>query len=226
MNQGPQGFLFREPRVSLAARAGFKLQNTESSIFGYLTRHLTLDRNDFNAFVVAAEVGVAMGRYWEVVLGVGHARAEKGSEFRDYVTQEGLPITQRTLLSTTPLTVAGRFYLWPRGRQIGSLVWIPARFTAYLGVGAGATYHLLEQTGSFVDFSDLTIFDDRLRSDGWAPLALLMAGADYSLGTRVLLNGEVRYHLAKGELGGKFQGFTDGIELSGVQFTAGFKVRF
>ncbi len=226
MNQGPRGFLFREPRVSLAARAGLKLQNTESSIFGYLTSHLTLDRNDFNALVLAAELGVAAARYWEVVLGVGHARTEKGSEFRDYVTQQGLPITQRTLLSTTPLTVAGRFYLWPRGRQIGSFVWIPARFSAYVGAGAGATYYLLEQSGSFVDFSDLTIFDGRFRSDGWATVALLMAGADCSLGTRVLLNGEVRYHLAKGELGGNFERFTDGIDLSGVQFTAGFKVRF
>ncbi len=226
VNQGPQGFLFREPRLSLAARAGFNLQNTESSIFGFFTRHLTLDRNDFNALVLAVELGIAAGRQWEVVLGVGHARAEKESEFRNFVTQQGLPITQMTLLSTTPLSVAGRFYFWPRGRQIGRFVWIPASFSVYAGAGAGAAYYLLKQTGSFVDFSDLTIFGDRLQSEGWAALALLMAGADYSLGTRVLLNGDVRYHFAKGKLGGDFVGFTDGINLSGVQFTAGLKVRF
>ncbi|GBD31946.1 MAG: hypothetical protein KatS3mg081_2338 [Gemmatimonadales bacterium] len=226
VNQGPEGFLFREPRVTFAVRGGFNFQNTESSIFGFFTRHLTLDRNDFNAVVLAAELGVAVGRRWEVVLGVGHAETRKESEFRDYVTEQGLPIAQTTLLATTPLTVAGRFYLWPRGRRVGRFVWIPARFSVYAGAGAGAAYYLLKQTGAFVDFSDLTIFGDRLQSDGWAPVALVMAGAEYSLSTRVLLNGDVRYQFAKGELGGDFVGFTDGINLSGTQFSAGLKVRF
>jgi hypothetical protein len=226
LNRDPEGFLFREPRVSFAARGGFSFQNTGSSIFGFFTRQLTLERSDFNALVLAGELGIAAGRHWEVVLGVGHVRTEKASEFRDYVTRQGLPITQTTLLATTPLSVAARFYLWPRGRQIGRFVWIPARFSVYGGAGGGAAYYLLRQTGSFVDFTDLSVFGDRLQSDGWAPLALLMAGADYSLGTRVLLNGEARYQFATGELGGDFVGFTDGISLGGLQFTAGLKVRF
>jgi hypothetical protein len=226
VNRGPEGFLFREPRLTLGVRGGLNLQNTESSIFGFFTHHLTLDRRDFDALVLAGELGIAPGRHWEVVLGVGRAHTEKGSEFRDYVTQQGLPITQTTLLATTPLSVAGRFYPLPRGRKIGSFVWIPARLSLYAGAGVGAAHYLLRQTGSFVDFSDFRIFSDRLESQGWAVLALLMAGADYSLGTRVLLNGDLRYHFAKGELKGDFVGFTDGIDLSGIQFTAGLKVRF
>lgn len=52
-----------------------------------------------------------------------------------------------------------------------------------------------------------------------------MAGVDYSLGRRVLLNGDVRFLWANAGLGRDFVQFGDGIDLSGVQFSAGLQFR-
>ena len=75
-----------------------------------------------------------------------------------------------------------------------------------------------------MDFVDLSIFQDELRSDGWTTLALVMAGADYSLGKRVFVNADVRYLWANGELRRDFS-FDDGMDLSGMQFSVGLHVR-
>lgn len=221
----PEGFFFRRPLFSLALRGGANFRNTESRIFGFLTEQLTLERRDFNGFAVAADLGVGQGDRWEVVLGISHAETETPSEFRNYVDDQGRPITQMTLLSSTPLSLTARFYVLSRGRQIGRFVWIPAKVAAYLGIGAGFTHYLLRQTGSFVDASDLSIFADRLESEDWSPLAVVLAGMDYGLSRRVLLNADARYHFAKGDVRGSFRGFDDGIDLSGLQLSAGLKFR-
>lgn len=226
VNQEPEGFFFRRPVFSLALRAGANFRDTDSRIFGFFTEQLTLERGDFDGPAVAAELGVSHSDRWEVVLGIAHAQRETASEFRNYVDSQGRPITQSTLLSSTPLTVAARFYLLSRGRQIGRFVWIPARLAPYLGAGVGFTHYLLRQAGSFVDPSDLSIFSDRFESQDWSPLAVLLAGVDYGLSRRVLLNADARYHFANGDVGGDFQGFRDGISLSGLQLTAGLKFRW
>jgi outer membrane protein W len=52
-----------------------------------------------------------------------------------------------------------------------------------------------------------------------------MTGADYSLGKRVLVNADVRYLWANATMQGNFEDYTDGIDLSGVQFSVGLHVR-
>lgn len=83
----------------------------------------------------------------------------------------------------------------------------------------------LTQTGSFVDFADLSIFQDELTSDGWTPLVQAMAGADYGLSKRIFLNADVRYLWANAELQRAFSDVDSRIDLSGVQFSLGLHVR-
>lgn len=223
--QSPDGFLFRAPRAALTLRAGFDLRRTNSRIYDFVTSELTLNRRDFNAASIAGDLGFRVTGPVDLVLSVAHARRSVDSESRDWVDQDGLPITQRTTFYTTPLTAAARVYLTSRGRQIGRFVWIPARFQPYVGAGAGMVHYSLEQSGSFVDSQDSSIFDDQLRSEGWAPLGLVMAGVDYTLIPRVGLNADVRYLHGNGHLRRDFVEFTDGIDLSGVQFSLGLQFR-
>ncbi|MBI4420734.1 MAG: hypothetical protein HY560_07905 [Gemmatimonadetes bacterium] len=223
---GGPGFLFQEPRVTLGIRGGFNLRAARDSIYDFFTRELTLDKSDFNAFSIAGDLGLAVGGPVELVLGGGFTRTSHPSEFRNWVDQNDQPIRQRTTLSTVPLTLSARWNFASRGRHIGRFVWMPARVVPYVGVGGGMIQYSLKQEGSFVDVIDLSIYQDKLTSDGWTPLAQVMAGADYSLGSRVFVNADVRYLWANADLQPPdFDGWTDGIDLSGVQFSVGLHVR-
>lgn len=222
---GGPGFLFHAPRVSFGIRGGFNLRSAQSAIYDSVTSWLTLEKSDFSAFSIAGDFGVTIAGPVELVLGGGYTNKKTPSESRYYVDQNDQPIRQTTRFTTTPLTVAVRWYLVPRGHQIGRFVWIPAQVMPYVGAGGGMIRYSLEQTGSFVDPADLAIFNDTFKSWGWTPLGLAMAGVDYSLGSRVFVNGDIRYLWANGELGRDFAAFDDGIDLSGVQFSVGLHVR-
>lgn len=222
--EGGPGFLFQAPRFTIGVRGAFNLRTTGDSIYDDLTNQLTLNKSDFNAFSVAGDLGVMVSGPVDLVLSGGYTRTSTASEFRDWVDQNDLPITQQTTLSTTPVTLAARVHLTARGRQVGRFVWVPARLTPYVGAGVGMVRYRLEQEGSFVDFTDLTVFDDRLTSRGWTVLGMAMAGADYALGTRLSVNADVRYSLANATLRQDFASYTDGIDLGGLEFSLGLKV--
>ncbi len=223
--QSSDGFLFRAPRVTIGLRTGFNVARAGGGLFDFVTDNLTVDRFDFSAFTIGGDLAVNLSGPVDLLLGVLYARTSVGSEFREYVDQDDLPITQQTTFSQTPLTLGVRAYLAPRGRQIGRFVWIPTRMAPYVGAGAGMVHYTFEQVGSFVDFQDLSIFDDTFESRGWSPLGMVMAGVDFSLSPRVLLNGDVRYTFSSGDLGRDFVSFSDGIDLSGLQLSIGVHFR-
>jgi outer membrane protein W len=148
------------------------------------------------------------------------------SDSREYENQDGSPITQRTTFSQVPLTAQVRVYLASRGRQIGRFAWVPSKFAPYVGAGGGAIRYDFEQSGSFVDFEDLSIFEATLESSGWAPVALVNAGADLTLTPRVTLNADVRYQFASAEMTGSYLGITDDIDLNGLQLSVGVHLRY
>lgn len=219
--QRPRGFLFSSPIATLGLRAGFTLARTSSSLFDFTTSQLTLDDDDFNAINVGADLGLRVAAPVDVVFGFTYASTSKSSEFRDWTDQDDLPITQRTTFTHVPVTLAAKLYLTPRGRQIGRFAWVPSKIAPYIGAGGGLTYYSFRQIGSFVDFVDLSIFDAEFESSGWTPVALAMAGLDFSLGPRVVLNADARYHWANADLDEDFADFDDGIDLSGFQISLG-----
>lgn len=225
-HQSADGFLFKAPRVMLGLRAGFNFARAGSGIFDLATTELTLDRADFGSFMVAGDLSVNLTGPLDLVLGAGYASTSKQSESRDYVDQDDLPITQRTTFTQAPVTAMLRLYLAQRGRQVGRFAWIPRSFAPYIGAGGGWSHFTFRQSGSFVDFVDLSVFDDTLESTGWTPLGLLNAGADYSVSPRVVLNTDVRYQFGSGTLDRTFVDFNDGLDLNGLQVSMGVRLRF
>lgn len=226
--QGGEGFLFRTPIVTLGMRAGFNFARAGSTIFDETTDVFTLERSDFNAFAIAGDIAIRLVEAVDIVFTAAHASTSKRSEYLDWVDQDDLPITQRTTFAQTPLTAGARVYLLPRGRQVGRFAWIPEKIVPYVGANAGAIHYRFRQIGSFINFwnEDLPIFDDTIESDAWAPVLAAGAGANYSMGTRVILNADVRYQWASADVVGDFIGYDDGIDLNGLQLSAGVHFRF
>jgi len=123
------------------------------------------------------------------------------------------------------VTVNARYYLMDRGRQIGHFAWVPNRFAPYVGAGAGLMYYEFGQKGDFIDNTTLAVFPDAFHSGGWAPMAQLSAGVEWSLGSRWALRTEARYLTASAAPSSDFPGFHR-IDLSGVTSSAGLFVRF
>jgi hypothetical protein len=223
--QDPDGFLFTPPIVRIGMRAGFNFARASSGVFDLATDELTLDRGDFGGFAIGGDLALRLAEPVDLVFSVTHMSSSTRSEFRDW-DEDGVPITQRTKFGQTPLTAAARVYLTSRGRQIGQFAWVPAKFSPYVGAGGGAIHYQFEQSGSFVDFVDLSIFDATLESSGWAPVGLVNAGADITLNPRVTLNTDLRYQFASAEMAGSFIDITDDIDLNGLQLSLGVHFRF
>lgn len=222
---GGAGFLFKHPRATFSFRGGYSLASASSDIFSFSTTQLTLQRRDFNALTLGADVGIRLNQRFDVTLGATYAGERTPSEFRDWVDQDNLPIQQTTRFVRVPVIAGLKAYLTPRGRSVGQYAWIPARYAVYAGVGAGAMWYRFRQDGDFVDFETLDVFSDRLQSQGWTPAAQGALGLEFSLMTRLALALEGRYTLAKADLGQDFSGF-DPIDLSGASATMGLTVRF
>ena len=220
------GFLFRAPRASLTAHGGFAQPMASGGVFSLATSELTLGRSDFGSGHFGLDLTVAFAPRYELVFGFDRSSSSSRSEYREWVDNDNLPIEQRTRLQRTPFTAGVRYYLADRGRQIGSVAWVPARFTPFVSAGVGVMKYKYEQDGDFIDTQSLVVFSDRLTSSGWTRVLQAGAGAQWSLNQRVNLTGEVRYQHANGEGDepfGDFSGYK--VNLSGVSTLIGLTLR-
>lgn len=218
--QSEPDFRFSAPNMSLGLRAGFTFQRADSDIYDFLTEQLTLSKSDFDAPTFAIDLAWRLSDRVDAVVGVEYSRRERRSEFREFVDQDGIPIVQDTELSQVPLTLGLRLYLTSRGRRVGRYAWVPARVVPYVGGGAGFTYYRLRQQGEFVDFVDLTIFQDLFESNGWTVSGHALAGIDIRLNPSLGLVLEGRYQWASDDLTGSYVGF-EPIDLNGLRTMAG-----
>ena len=223
--QGGEGYLFKQPMISISLRAGLSMPRAGSDLFAFTTEELTVEKNDFNAPVLEGRIAVRVNDRVDLMATVGGGSSTTRSEFREWEGSDGLPIEQTTTFSMVHFTLGARAYLTDRGRAVGSLAWIPAKITPYVGAEAGWIFHEFLQEGEFVDYDTFDVFNDYFRSEGTAPTVQALAGVDYSINNRVMLTTEARYGWANDELGIDFVGF-EALDLSGFQVTAGFTVRF
>ncbi len=234
--QAQDGFLFKEPRVTVSVRGGHHLASAGSDIYTEFTQLLTLEKSDFSGTAFVGELGVRIAPRFDLVASVGRIESTATSESRTHLeyppdAPEGIPIVQTTSLRRTPIAATLKYYPLQRGRSIGSNAWIPVRFTPWVGAGAGALQYDLEQTGDFVDYASCDaenacdIFSGVFDSSGWARTLHVGGGADYWLTTRLGMSADVRYQWGSAPLGSSFQGFDD-IDLGGLQGTVGLSVRF
>jgi hypothetical protein len=231
------GFMFGQPKAQVTLRAGPVLHRAGGDLFGFFTSELTLERGDFRAPAVGAELAFVLHPRIDVALGVTWSQVEKGSASFDsscsgsvdectYVDDQTLePVRQTTSLRVMPVTATVRFYPFSRGRGISELAWVPARTTPYLGAGGGMAWYRLEQQGDFVDSVDLSIFEATFESSGSAPVGHLLAGVDHWFTPRVGLNAEGRYTFGSGRPGEDFQDWNN-VDLSGLQFGLGLAFRW
>lgn len=218
-------FLFERPRVTLGVKLGYAFPSAESEVFDFTREQLTVEKSDFNAFSFGGEAGYRLTERIDIALDLGYERSDAGSEFREFVGTDDLPIRQNTKFTRVPVSIGAKLYPWARGRSVSRFAWVPRRWSPYLGAGAGLVWYRFEQVGEFVDFETLEIFLDEFESRGTSPLAYAAAGLEYSLGPRWLASAEARYRWASAEMGRDFVDFDD-IDLSGFRATLGLSVRF
>ena len=228
-------FLLKTPQVTLSIRGGYSVPRAGSgdvteSLWDHARRNLTVETADFAGPYVAAEVGIRGSDRVDVVFGLGYSASSTLSEFREFVGDDDLPITQTTEFTTAPLTVGLKAYLMPRGRSIGSYAWVPRNFNAFAGVAGGVVWYRFEQYGEFVDDETYEIFIDNLRSVERAPTVQFFTGMDVGINNRVMLTTEARYGFAKGPVQYDYSGYSDfegfsKLDLAGLQLSAGISLR-
>ena len=222
------GFMFGQPKAQLTLRAGPMLHRAEGDLLGFFQSELTLDRGDFRAPALSAELAVVAHSRLDLALGAGWSNVETRSEFRDYVEEvDGVdvPIEQTTALRVLPVMASLRFYPLARGHGISQLAWVPARTTPYLGGGGGVSFYRLRQYGDFVSNTDLSIFSDDWESSGHATTGHLFAGVDHWFTPRAGLNIEGRYMFGSAKPDNDFLGWHS-IDLSGLQLGIGLALRW
>lgn len=220
-----EDFLFSAPKGFIGFRIGRFFPNTNSELFDFVTEQLTLEKEDFRAWDLAAEGGFGLNKRVDVVFGAEYAKRSKNSEFRDWVDENELPITQKTYLSQFPMTAGAKILLIPRGRQVGRYAWLPSDFVPYIGGGVGILWYRFGQSGDFVDSETLEIFSADLESSGWTPTGYLGGGLDIRVAKNTYLTMDARYSWAKTDLERDYVGF-DPLDLSGVRVSAGLQWHF
>jgi hypothetical protein len=144
------------------------MEGSDSDLFTFVQKQLTVEPGDFDAPTLAFDLGVSAGSRTEAVFGVEFGGATIRSEYREFLDNDRLPITQVTRLRQANLSGSLKLALTPRGQQVGSVAWIPNAITPYVGAGAGALWYQFHQSGDFVDFLDLSVFSETFQSSGWA----------------------------------------------------------
>jgi len=223
--QSGDGYLLKQPRVTLKFESGYAFQRANGDIFDFVTEEHTLGRRDFDAPYFGAELGFRVSEQLDIALSIGFQESSQESEFREWVDEDDLPITQENGLSQLPATIGVKYYPVPRGRALGRFAWVPRTLTPFFGGSIGLVSYDFEQIGEFIDYESLDIFYDDFVSEGEAFLARASAGLNISISPQFLFSLEGRYNWADANMDGDYFGF-DPINLDGFQVLGGLAVRF
>jgi hypothetical protein len=218
-------FLFGRPDGSFGIRGSWVFARAGSDWYDFVTDQLTVDRKDFNAPGVAADLGFIIAPRIDAVFGVEFNQTEKVSEYRRFVDNNRLPINQTTELRMANLTGSVKIALRERGREISRLAWVPRDIVPFVGAGAGALWYGLKQTGDFVDFTDRSVFTSSFVSKGWAPSAHVFGGVDVRVFRRAFVTVDGRYQWAAATLSSTWVDF-DPIDLAGFRLSLGMNWLF
>ena len=218
-------FFFGQPEGSLTLRGSWLFARAASDWYDFVSNQLTVDHGDFNAPGIGLDVGVAITPRIEAQFGLDFSQSKTVSEYRDFVDNNRLPITQETRLRELNLSGNIKVALTERGRDVSRFAWVPRSIVPYAGAGGGVLWFDVDQTGDFVDFVDFSVFTDVFQSRGWAPSAQVFGGVDVRVFRRLYATAEGRSLWAAGELGREWIDF-DPIDLAGFRLSAGLSVVF
>jgi hypothetical protein len=219
-------FLFGKPKGTVAFRSGWFFARAGGDFLSFVQDQLTVDKKDFNGPAIAFDLDVPVKGRLSAIAGFEYSGTSTDSEYRHFVDNNRLPITQTTDLRELNLSYGVKLALTPPGRAISPHAWIPASLTPYVGASAGALWYKFHQSGDWVDFNNLGVFPDTFDSRGWAPSATVFGGVDVRAWRRLYLNGEARYLLSHAKLSRQFDDKFDPIDLTGMKITAGIRYLF
>jgi len=224
-------FMFHPPKATISFNLGYSIPNAGSDLFDEVTTVYTMSKGDFRAPLIGGGLSFFMNERLDLAFELAFSRASTWAEYVEYVGADDLPIEHETTFTQVPVTASLKYFFKDRGREIGTLSWIPTSWAPYIGGGVGTMYYQFEQSGEFINFAfpdELPIYRDTVSSSGWAWVAQAFGGVQWSLSPQVVVSGEVRYSLAKKDLERGTSGFTgyDPIDLSGLRGSVGFGLRF
>lgn len=222
---GTADFFFGRPKATVGVRGNWLFARAKSDWYSFVTDQLLVDKKDFNAPGIATDVGFAVSRRAEAVFGVEFNQSKKDSEYRNFVDNDRLPITQTTRLRTTVLTGSVKFALVERGLEVSRLAWVPKHIVPYVGAGGGALRYDLLQFGDFVDFQTSRVFASTLTSGGWTPVVQAFGGVDVRVLKRVYVSLDGRYQWSNASLSNSWVDF-EPIDLAGFKLAAGASFLF
>ncbi len=218
-------FLLGEPKGFFGLHTGMFFPQADSDVFDMITRQLTLEKSDFRAWDFGLDFGAGLHEKIDLIFHFDYSDTSENSEFKDFVDEQGLPITQKTSFMQTSITMGIKYALKSPGRRLGEYAWLPARIVPFVEGGIGTLYYDFEQQGDFVDSETLEIFYAELNSTDWTEVVYLGGGTDIYLKRNTYLTLDLRYSWASEGLGRDFIGFDD-IDLSGLRITAGIYWHF
>lgn len=218
-------FLLEKPRGSVTLRGSWLFNRGQSDWYDFVTNHLTLKQRDFNAPGFGLDVNVPLTSRLDVQIAIDISRAQKLSEYRNFVDNNRLPIEQTTTLREVNLGANARYNFTGRSSPVSRLAWIPRRVVPYVGAGAGVMNYNLMQVGDFVDFVDFSVFGEAFESHGWAPSAQVFGGVDVQVFKRVYVTVDGRYFWASADLGRDWIDF-EPIDLAGFRLSGGVTFGF
>ena len=94
----PPEFWFGQPRASVGVRGSWLFAREGSDFFTFVQDQFTINSGDFNAPGIAVDVGVAINPRADVLFGFEYSGASRNSEYREFVDNNDLPITQESSL--------------------------------------------------------------------------------------------------------------------------------
>ena len=226
-------FLFGQPRGIVGLSSGW-LRASGGGVFDWFRDYLVLGVDAEGEFIPIGDRaydtvlfrfvgGFSLSPRVDVVLDVTPANRTFASEYEEF-TENGRPIVQSTRVWQVPINAGVRYWVLPRGRSIGRLAWVPSTVAFHVGAGGGARWYRLQQLGDFVDFVDLSIHTDGIRSQGWALSRHVSAGVSVRLTRQLFAVAEIRQVWSQAVASRAFD-FGD-IDLNGVQMTGGVEFVF
>jgi hypothetical protein len=176
---------------------------------------LIFEVKDFNGPVVNAEWLIAFGDHVEGGLGIGWYSKTSPAIYRNFTNADGSEIEQDIKLRVIPFSATVR--LLPLGRRAG--------IQPYLGAGVGVLRYRYSESGQFIDFNDLSIFNSTFVGSGTATGPVILGGIRFPVSS-VDIGFEVRHQSAKGELPAEEQFAGPEIDLGGMNYLFTINVRF
>lgn len=210
-------FVPRACHNDLATRLDCRESRGSDDVLVENLKSLAFDIKDFRGGQVFGEWNMTFDDRIELSLGGGFYRKTVPSVYADYVDQDLTEIEQDLRLQVVPLSAVVRFLPWGRAGNI----------QPYFGAGVAALRWQYSETGEFIDFNDnFAVFEDHYVAKGTSVAPVLLAGLRMPIsGDIYAMNAEFRYQFGEGNLGNN--GFlTERIDLSGLNFTLGFQIRF